>query len=132
MKHKHNPSVLSGDALPALETWGVHPDLKFGDLTLDILKASRADVAAADDAVEAKRAELKQLIGIRDDKAAVLNDQISRVRSGIRASFGPDSPEYKKVGGIRRSDRKGRSRGLKLAAEATVAPAEPVPQAAAA
>jgi hypothetical protein len=56
--------------------------------------------------VAARRTELTGLMDVRDDHARTLSDLVTRVRSGVRAIYGPDSPQYEQAGGVRRSERK--------------------------
>ena len=61
-------------------------------------------------AVAARRTELTGLMDVRDDHARTRSDLVTRVRSGVRAGYGPDSPQYEQAGGICRSERSERKR----------------------
>ena len=54
--------------------------------------------------------ELTGLINDRDSQGVGLNELVTRVRSGFRAVYGPDSTQYEQAGGTRLSERKKPSR----------------------
>ncbi len=55
--------------------------------------------------VKKKENELTSLTDNRDGVASELNELRTRALSGIRAHFGPDSTEYGRAGGTRKSER---------------------------
>jgi hypothetical protein len=97
--------VLS-DATGVVTVWKANPDFNLGALTLADLEGALAALETAQTVVEAKRIEMTGLLDQRDDKALVLSDLVTRARSGFRAVYGPDSPQYEQAGGTRRSERK--------------------------
>lgn len=120
MATKYSPDTVLTDANKIIETWTTNPDFALGTVKLEDFKKQRDALVTADGTVEAKRTELSGLMGQRDDEAAALNDLVTRARSGFRASYGADSPQYKQAGGTRASERKSPRR-------AAPAP-EPAPQ----
>lgn len=113
MPGKNSVDDVLAEAAKIVDVWSGNPDFKMGSITLDSFKASMAAVQNASATVESKRTELTGLITNRDVKTSSLNDLVSRARSGVRASFGPDSTEYEQVGGTRRSERKSPARKTK-------------------
>lgn len=77
------------------------------------LKALDETLAAADAAVDNKRAELTPLLNNRDDQALTLNAVLVQARKGIASRFGSDSDEYELAGGTRASERKSPTRRAK-------------------
>ena len=76
------------------------------------LQALDLAVAAADKAVDAKRAELAPLLNARNNQASQLNAVLVQARKVIAGYFGEDSDEYELAGGTRKSDRKSSGRRL--------------------
>ena len=76
------------------------------------LQALDLAVAAADKAVDAKRAELAPLLNARNNQASQLNAVLVQARKVIAGYFGEDSDEYELAGGKRKSDRKSSGRRL--------------------
>ncbi len=72
------------------------------------LAALEQAVKAADDLVEAKRAELTPLLNKRNEVAAKLNAVLVQARKAVAGYYGEDSDEYELVGGTRKSERKTR------------------------
>ncbi len=94
------------DAERAVNAWKANPDFALAGVTLAGLEAMLRGVQVAINAAEAKRVELTGLMNARDDKVAAIGDVVTRIRSGFRATYGPDSSQYEQVGGTRRSERK--------------------------
>ena len=76
------------------------------------LEALDLAVAAADKAVDAKRAELAPLLNARHQQAGQLNAVLVQARKVIAGYFGEDSNEYELAGGTRKSERKSPGRRL--------------------
>ena len=76
------------------------------------LEALDLAVAAADKAVDAKRAELAPLLNTRNQQASLLNAVLVQARKAIAGYFGEDSNEYELAGGTRKSERKSPGRRL--------------------
>lgn len=100
------------DAQRIVDVWDANPTLVIGVGDKAVTKADvEADVAAITDMdthLAEVRTQLTGLIRQRRDRKKGLNGKVTRVRSGIRAAFGPDSPEYSQAGGTRSSERKPR------------------------
>ena len=90
--------------------WADNPDFQLGELTLTVFELKLSRLERMNEMIRAMRTELKGLIHQRDDQATEMIELITRVRSGVRAGFGSDSPEYAQVGGTRDSARKPRRR----------------------
>jgi hypothetical protein len=102
---KTTNSVLA-DLDTVIHVWAENPAFTLGDLTLDGVRAKRADLAARDDALVEARTILSRLIDETTDTRHEGAQIVTRVRSGMRAAFGPDSTQYAQVGGTRASERK--------------------------
>jgi hypothetical protein len=98
------------DADKIIKVWDDNPTFSMGEVTAASFKAARKGVKDADADIEAKRIELTALLDTRDDKIAAMTELITRARSGIRSTFGPDSSQYEQAGGTRKSERKPRRR----------------------
>ena len=105
---KMGDSVLA-DLDTLIQVWEKETNLVMGDLTLPMVKAKRDELSSKDKLADEARTTLGRLIDEAGDVRA--EDQLmSRGRSGIRAAFGADSPQYAQVGGTRVSERKPRSK----------------------
>ena len=106
MATKNSPNGVLSDAHKIIETWSANADFALGSVKLEDFKKQRDVVIEADSAVEAKRTELAGLMGKRDDETGAMKELVTRAKSGFRASYGADSPQYKQAGGTRASERK--------------------------
>jgi hypothetical protein len=113
------PSDLVEQALSIQDAWNRIDDqmtfhnLGIAQLVMDInnLRQAEADLLGLEN----------QLTDVRNRRLALQQstwDKIKRIRAGIKAYFGDDSPQYELVGGTRLSERKSPRR--------TAVPAEPV------
>jgi hypothetical protein len=103
-------TVTLEDAHDVQNVWESMPTYTMGEVKLK-------DFNAAYDAAEeltkdyaTKDLELTGIRGNRDDKLRELSELITRFRSGMRSSFGPDSVQYEQSGGTRSSAKKARVR----------------------
>jgi hypothetical protein len=94
------------EAARAVNAWKANPDFTLAGVTLASFDATLRGLQVAVDATEAKKVELTGLMNARDDKAKAMSDIVTRIRSGFRATYGPDSSAYEQVGGTRRSERR--------------------------
>jgi hypothetical protein len=93
-----------------IKVWTDNPEFKLGDLTVAAVKAKADELRSKDKLVEDARTELSRLIDESSDVRDEVAELITRGRSGMRAFFGPDSPQYAQVGGTRASERKPRTK----------------------
>lgn len=93
-----------------IQVWSENPSFAMGDLTLTGARNKRTDLAARSDAVDEARTTLSRLIDEESDARSQVDQIVTRARSGMRATFGPDSTQYAQVGGTRASERKPRAR----------------------
>jgi hypothetical protein len=98
-------SVL-GDLDTVIKVWTENPIFAMGDLTLSGVQAKRADLATRDNAVDEARTTLSRLIDEASDARKEGAQIVTRARSGMRSTFGPNSTQYAQVGGTRLSERK--------------------------
>lgn len=108
-------SNLNIDSQKGVDTWTANPGFTLGDLTLPQLIEAQSKAMSLSERVEAGRVEMISLANQRDEAAKTLRTMITRVRSGFRAVYGPDSTQYEQVGGVRSSERKVRSYAKKAA-----------------
>lgn len=101
------------DANRIVDTWNANTDFTLGSITLAKFTEARDALAAADAEVESKRTELAALLNARDERHAVMQDLVTRMRAGFKAVYGPDSTQYEQAGGTRRSERASNSRKVK-------------------
>ena len=122
-----NPRVKTtlSDALDVLSVWRTIPDFKVGDVTINDFTAA---INLADTLAKQHKHNLVEIAGVkanRDDKVRKVSEVVTRFRSGIRATFGPDSPLYEQAGGIRSSSRKAPKRQTEPGAVGTPVPLPP-------
>jgi hypothetical protein len=100
-----------GEVAGLLAAWEkIDASLKVGDLTLEGAKQKLAEAQTLDRQVADLDLERVAAVNKRDDVFKYLRDATTRVRSMVRAVYGPDSSEYEEVGGTRASERKPRTR----------------------
>ncbi len=121
-----NPKLKTtlADALDVLSVWKTIPDFKIGDVSLNDFNGV---IDSTDGLAKQHANNLVERAGLkanRDDKVRLLNELVTRFRSGIRGQFGPDSPLYEQAGGTRSSTRKAPKRQAE-AASAAETPAFP-------
>ena len=86
--------------------WIGIPSFKMGTIGAKDFNALYDEATALNDRYEEKDFELTGIRENRDDKLQQLNELITRFRSGMRSTYGPDSPQYEQAGGTRTSNRK--------------------------
>ena len=105
------------DAQKIIDTWTANPDFAFGAVTLKGFGELAFQTGQLSQTIEAKRNELQGLMNQRDDTVKELRMLITRARSGIKATYGPDSSQYEQAGCTRASERKAPGRKAKAAAK---------------
>ena len=106
MAVKVNPTKVHKHSHTILKVWKDNPDFKMGDVTLAKFTQAVTGLGTTLEDISDKELEVKALANGRDDQAKNLSEWNTRARSGIRSVFGPDSTEYEKAGGTRKSERK--------------------------
>ena len=106
---KMTDAVLA-DIETLIQVWEDNTTFTLGDLTLPMIKTKRDDLRNRNKLVDEARTDLSRLIDEASDVRAEAEQIVTRGRSGIRATYGPDSPQYAQVGGTRASERKARSK----------------------
>ena len=101
MPTKMSVDRVLADTAQIINAWEANPDYSLGNLTLADLKGKHAALLAAKSAVDTKNTELTALLNQRDQLAGEASGLASRLRSGFRAFYGPDSSQYKQAGGTR-------------------------------
>jgi hypothetical protein len=99
-------NTLVSAAGQIVAVWKANPTFTMGSVTQAQFEAAIKAAADSHGAVEDGRTDLTGRLDNRDDEVKALSDLVTRARSGLRAQFGPDSPQYAQGGGKRRSERK--------------------------
>ena len=94
------------DAGGVRTVWEAHPGFTMGSVSLNDFIAVHDAVDELDKDCAKKDVELTGVKANRDDKARHLGELITHFRSGMRSTYGPDSPEYEQAGCTRASARK--------------------------
>ena len=113
MAAKVNATKIQKEGAALLKVWKDNPDFKMGEVTLAKFTQAVTDLGETLEEITDKEQEVKGLANSRDDQAKTLAEWNTRARSGIRSVFGPDSTEYEKAGGTRKSERRKAVRKLK-------------------
>jgi hypothetical protein len=114
MKRSAIPDEILQQADEIIAVWAENPEFSMGpEVTLERLKASRAELDRCITSVVATNRMLSKQIDEQDDCARIANQYAVRARKAIQAYFGPDSTQYAQVGGTRASDRRNASRRAK-------------------
>ena len=92
-------------------------------LTAAALSTAVTDLKAMTDRQDQMEVQLATLKDQVKTQTTVVRDLNERVLAGVLSQYGPDSDQYKSVGGTRRSDKKRPVRKAK----GTAAPAKPTP-----
>jgi hypothetical protein len=109
------------DAVDVKAVWEAIPDFKMGSISLTEFIAVRDEADSLDKEYSTKDVELTGVKNQRDDKARHLAELITRFRSGMRSTYGPDSSQYGQAGGTRNSARKAPTRKAKAASAVNTA-----------
>ena len=95
-----------GEAERLAQVWSENVNFSIGDLTLDGFKLEIDKLRNLKHSRDESRVRLSKLVDDTNDQKKLIEGINSRGRSGMRASFGPDSAQYSQVGGTRASKRK--------------------------
>ena len=101
---------LVADAKSALNFWEEHPEIKLNETTCAQFKKAQVAFQQIADEVAQQEIELAAKMTERDQLGKGVRLSVSRLRSGVRSFYGPDSKEYEQIGGTRSSSRKRRTR----------------------
>lgn len=94
------------EAEKLIRVWQANADLSMGETTLVKLQGAVDDLRQAGTRVDEARTVLTGLINEANDKRLIVAKLITRGRSVVRGTYGPDSSQYEQVGGTRASERK--------------------------
>jgi hypothetical protein len=97
---------LLADAPRILKAWKANPEFRMKDATVADFQVTHAAFSKVLRDLGAKGRELTELRKVRNKTAVKLNELCTRVRSGMRGFYGPNSSQYKQTFGIRVADRK--------------------------
>ncbi len=104
-KSKSTDNIIAG-AEQIERMWEQNPSLSLGELTREQFSAAVADLRTKDERLQKTRTQLTADSNAVNDAADLVSGLNTRVRSGVRAVFGPNSDQYEQVGGTRSSERK--------------------------
>lgn len=111
MPSKLSTTSVLADLDQVIAAWEANPGFSLGDeVTLAKVKATRAELAKCDADITTLTTQLTALRNDEGTCAAKGADLVTRIRSGLRGVYGPDSTQYEQAGGTRRSERKRPSR----------------------
>jgi hypothetical protein len=99
------------EAEQMVRVWEANPDFSMGELTLAQLRAQIQELRDKRAAVEETKTLRTRLVNEADDGATALTKLSARIRSGIKAQYGPNSSQYEQAQGTRESERKTRTSG---------------------
>lgn len=94
------------EAEKLIRVWQANPTLSMGEITLVKFQEAVDALRQAGTMVDEARTALTGLINGANDKRSIVAKLITRVRSVVRGTYGPDSSQYEQVGGTRASERK--------------------------
>jgi hypothetical protein len=97
------------EAEKIVRVWEANPTFSLGELTLVKFKSELDELHTLRAQTEEARRQLTNLSNSTNEKADVVNSNVTRALSGVRAVFGPDSTQYEEAGGTRKSDIKRKS-----------------------
>jgi hypothetical protein len=90
-----------------ISAWKANADFTVNkEVTVSSLNALRKKLEENISEVTDKRTELTGLTNDRNQSASQATELITRIRSGFRAFYGPNSKQYEQVGGTRTDARK--------------------------
>src|SRR5262245_41289005 len=115
MARKINSKETIADGNTVQNIWIGIPEFKMGNIGVKDFNASYAEAVALDQDYNEKDLELTGIRERRDDTLRYITQLVSRFRSGMRSTYGPDSPEYQQAGGTRTSNRKPPKRKQQIA-----------------
>jgi hypothetical protein len=98
------------DAERLIRVWEDNDDFKLGEVTLISFQTQLAAFKTKRANVEDLRTQLSRGVDEMNDQASSIRGINTRALSGARAQYGPDSPQYAQLGGIRASERKPRKK----------------------
>jgi hypothetical protein len=101
-------NLVLSEADQLMRVWTANPTFVMGETTKAVAQALVDDLRQKQTLVHETETLLIRLKDEAGDKSIEVNELVTRGRSGIRATFGPDSPQYNQVGCTRLSDRKPR------------------------
>ena len=106
MARNINPKVTMTEGKTVQTVWAGIPSFEMGDVGAKEFSATYNEAVVLNDAYDKHELELTGIREHRDDKLRQLNELVTRFRSGMRSTYGPDSPQYEQAGGTRTSNRK--------------------------
>ena len=101
--------VIARQKLAALKQFNPKPDFGPG-LTLEGFEAAVTTFGAEQDAYNGEISSMDERTNLFDSHEQDLADFNLRIMAAVKAIYGPDSSEFEQLGGVRRSDRKKRTR----------------------
>jgi hypothetical protein len=94
------------EAEKIIRVWQANADLSMGETDLAKFQGAVGDLRQAGTKVDETRTLLTGQINEANDKRLIVTKLITRIRSVVRGTYGPDSSQYEQVGGTRASERK--------------------------
>jgi hypothetical protein len=106
MPSKYPVEVVLAASDQAVRVWTDNPTFTLGEVTLQSLQAKVATVRQKRDQLESLRMQVTSLTNELNEGVKDLASINTRAKSGVRATYGPNSTQYEQIGGVRQSERK--------------------------
>ena len=94
------------DAERLIQVWTENPTFSMGSVTLEVFKAAVEKLREFRKLRDELRVRLTGSINDTNDQKDLVEELVTRGKSGMKSTFGLDSVQYEQVGGTRQSDRK--------------------------
>jgi hypothetical protein len=105
---------ILADAEQIERVWADNSTFVLNDVTLQQFQTMITGLRTQHGKTENLRTQLTAEAIETNNRALAVNGTVTRVRSGIRGFYGPNSAQYGQVGGTRTSERKRPTRKKKL------------------
>jgi hypothetical protein len=102
---------ILAEAEQIARVWEENPTFSMGDLKLSDLKTLIKELRDKRTEVAETKMKHTRLTNEAADRGAALARLSARIRSGYKATFGPDSSQYEQAGGTRESEKEPRKPG---------------------
>jgi hypothetical protein len=106
MPSKNSFDSIIADSERIVRVWTENPTFSLGEVTMASLQSKIAGAREKRNQVETLRTQMMALTNELNAQTKELVSINTRARSGLRATFGPNSSQYEQGGGTRTSERK--------------------------
>ncbi|HZT58196.1 MAG TPA: hypothetical protein VFA21_06155 [Pyrinomonadaceae bacterium] len=106
MSGKYSIDAVLTESDRTVRVWTDNPTFTLGEVTLPSLQEKVASVRQKREQLEALKMQVTSLSNELNEDVVGLARINSRAKSGVRATYGPNSTQYEQIGGVRQSERK--------------------------